>query len=241
MQDRYAGDVGDFGKLGMLRKIENTGLKVGVNWYLTYKPEEHGKEDGKHTGYLNDSAFRGCDDELLESLRVIVSGRRSVAALEQANLIPGARFYSEILKPGNDNNFLRAVWHQKAQLALTDADIIFCDPDNGLIVKSVSLGSSKSDKYVTEHELFSYFITGKSVVFYNHRCREKEHLYLQRFASLQQKDELVGAKWMGLKFVRGTIRDYFFILQPYHIEQVTTALERLLQSNWNKHFTMLDI
>lgn len=241
MQDRYAGDVGDFGKLGMLRKIADTGLKVGVNWYLTYKPEEHGKEDGKHTGYLNDKAFKGCDDGLLELLRVVASGKRSIAALEQANLIPGVCFYSEILKPGNDNKFLRAVWHQKAQSALIDADIIFCDPDNGLLVKSVSLGSSKSDKYVTENELISYYITGKSVIFYNHRCREKEHLYLQRFASLQQKDELTGAKWMGLKFVRGTIRDYFFILQPNHIEQMTTALERLLQSNWNKHFLMLDI
>ena len=30
MQDRYAGDVGDFGKLGMLRQIADTGLKVGI-------------------------------------------------------------------------------------------------------------------------------------------------------------------------------------------------------------------
>jgi hypothetical protein len=36
MQDRYAGDVGDFGKLGMLRKIAYSGLKIGVNWYLAY-------------------------------------------------------------------------------------------------------------------------------------------------------------------------------------------------------------
>ena len=41
MQDRYVGDVGDFGKIGMLRQIANAGLRVGVNWYLTYKPEEH--------------------------------------------------------------------------------------------------------------------------------------------------------------------------------------------------------
>ena len=57
MQDRYAGDVGDFGKLGMLRIIADSGLKIGVNWYLTYKPEENLKEDGKHIGYLNDIAF----------------------------------------------------------------------------------------------------------------------------------------------------------------------------------------
>lgn len=52
MQDRYAGDVGGFGKLGMLRQIATTGLKIGVNWYLTYKPEEHNNDDGKHVKYL---------------------------------------------------------------------------------------------------------------------------------------------------------------------------------------------
>ncbi len=52
MQDRYAGDAGDFGKLGMLRQIAGAGLKVGINWYRTYKPQEHVKGDGKHIGYL---------------------------------------------------------------------------------------------------------------------------------------------------------------------------------------------
>ena len=48
MQDRYAGDVGDFGKLGMFRQIDETGLKIGINWCLTYKPREHVKQGGKH-------------------------------------------------------------------------------------------------------------------------------------------------------------------------------------------------
>lgn len=241
MQDRYAGDVGDFGKLGMLRVIANTGLRVGVNWYLTYKPEEHSKEDGKHTGYLDVTAFRGCDDKLLEALRSIVAGGRSVAALESANLIPNAYFYSEILKPGSDRAFSRDVWFKKSLGALADSDIIFCDPDNGLLVSSVSLGSIRSDKYVRADELIAYYSAGKSVVFYNHRCREKEPMYLSRFAPLQQRAELSGAKWNGLKFVRGTIRDYFFILQPSHAGQVSTAIKNMMQSNWSRHFSVLNI
>lgn len=31
MQDRYAGDVGDFGKMGMLRQIAESGLRIGVS------------------------------------------------------------------------------------------------------------------------------------------------------------------------------------------------------------------
>jgi hypothetical protein len=35
MQDRYAGDIGDFGKFALLRALEGAGLSVGVNWYKT--------------------------------------------------------------------------------------------------------------------------------------------------------------------------------------------------------------
>lgn len=50
MQNRYVGDIGDFGKLGLLRQLSKTGLSVGVNWYLT--PDETHNGDGRHIGYL---------------------------------------------------------------------------------------------------------------------------------------------------------------------------------------------
>jgi len=239
MQDRYAGDVGDFGKFGLLRQIANAGLRIGLNWYLTFKPEEHHKGDGKYTSYLKAKSFKGCDDELLKSLRIIVEGERSVAALEQANLIPGAVYYSEILYPGNKRAFSRNHWHEKALKVLAGTDIIFCDPDNGLLVKSISLNSAKSDKYITGNELVSYYQQGKSVMFYNHRSREKEAIYLQRFILLQRKAELHTAKWRGLKFARGTVRDYFFILQPYHVKQLENTINKLMNSNWSRHFSVL--
>ena len=241
MQDRYVGDVGDFGKIGMLRQMAESGLKIGVNWYLTYKPEEHINADGKHIGYLNDSSFKGCDDELLESLYTITDGTRSVAALENANLIPNGIYYREILKPGSDKNFLRSIWCRNSLKALSESDLIFCDPDNGLLVNSVSLKSNKSDKYIVPEELVSYYQEGKSIVFYNHRCREKEQVYLQRFEALKQKSELVGADWRGLKFVRGTIRDYIFILHAQHSEAVDIAIKTMMKSNWHKHFSELNI
>ena len=241
MQDRYAGDVGDFGKIGMLREIASTGLKVGVNWYLTYKPEEHGKGDGKYVGYLNDKAFKGCDDQLLESLRLIVAGERSVEAIERADLIHGASYYSEMLKGGNVSGFSRSSWHTKSLEVLGDSDIILCDPDNGLLVKSISLGSSKSDKYVTADEISTYYQAGKSVVFYNHRCREKEAVYLKRFDALRQRKELSGAKWKALKFARGSVRDYFFINQSNHVSQIEAAIQNITRGNWGRHFSILNI
>jgi len=241
MQDRYAGDVGDFGKIGMLRQLAKSGLRIGVNWYLTYKPEEHINADGKHIGYMNDSLFKGCDDELLKDLRTITNGTRSVAALENANLIPYANYYKEILRPGSDKNFFRLLWYRNSLEKFKQSDIIFCDPDNGLIVKSVSKKSIKSDKYIISDELVSYYQAGKSIVFYNHRCREQEQVYLQRFQTLMQRNELEGAEWRGLKFIRGTIRDYIFILQPKHSAAVDIAIKNMMKTNWQKHFSVLNI
>ncbi|MDI9476732.1 MAG: hypothetical protein WBJ17_00805 [Natronincolaceae bacterium] len=241
MQDRYVGDVGDFGKLGMFRRIADSGLRVGINWYRTYKPEEHDNNDGKHISYLNNKLFQGCDDELLDRLRQMVEGNRSIAALETAELIPDAQYYSEILRPGNDRSFSRDIWYNNSLEALSHSDIIFCDPDNGLLVKSVSLSSAKSDKYITEDELVSYYLLGKSVVFYNHRCREKEEVYLRRFKPLQLRGELVSAKWRGLKFTRGSVRDFIFILQPVHFEIVNDVIKKMMQSSWNRHFSTIDI
>ena len=82
MQDRYAGDVGDFGKLGMLRCMEASGLKVGINWYLV--GDESHNNDGKYIGYMEDEKYRGCDDELLASLTDIqnYTDARLVEALQ---------------------------------------------------------------------------------------------------------------------------------------------------------------
>lgn len=241
MQDRYVGDVGDFGKLGILRQIAASGLKAGVNWYRTYKPEEYNNNDGKHIGYLNNKLFRGCDDELLNRLRQIAGSCRSIAALEAAELVPNAQYYSAILSPGNGRSFSRDVWYNNSLEALSYSDIIFCDPDNGLLVKSVSLSSGKSDKYITEDELAGYYLSGKSVIFYNHRCREKEEVYLRRFKPLRLRSEFASAKWKGLKFARGSVRDFMFILQPVHFEKINDVIKKMMRSNWNRHFSVVNI
>lgn len=181
MQDRYAGDVGDFGKLGLLRKIAGRGFRIGVNWYHTFKPEEHGRGDGKYTSR-----------------------------------------------------------HRNAQEALAQTDIIFCDPDNGLLVKSVSLTGVKSDKYVITAELLDYYQAGKSVIFYNHRGRERKHRYLQRFTPLKKLEELAAARFSGLTFMRGSLRDYIFLIQPPHFDKIKDAINCLLQTNWSRHFTILN-
>ena len=96
MQNRYAGDVGDFGKIGMLRCLENSGLSIGINWYLV-ENESH-NNDGKHIGYVKDKQFSGCDNELLDALgRMDEENNRSVASIEKSHLLRTDKYYHEVL------------------------------------------------------------------------------------------------------------------------------------------------
>ena len=65
MQNSYAGDIGDFGKLGLLRMLQSEGLSVGVNWYLT--PDESHNSDGRYVQYLRKNSYRDCDDSLWDA------------------------------------------------------------------------------------------------------------------------------------------------------------------------------
>ena len=238
MQNRYAGDVGDFGKLGLLRQIKKSELGIGVNWYLA--PDEKHNADGKHIGYITDPRYNSCDDALRISLKTIVNSGRSISALEAMNLIPNAVYYHEVLYSPSPT-FSRRDWHIKALEGLKSADVVFLDPDNGLLVKSVSLGSKKSNKYVIPNEIADYFSAGKSVIFYNHRCREQENVYLKRFDWMHEDSILSNAVITGVMFKRGTVRDYIFALQPSHASRIMGCVDYMLRSPWRNHFAKLDL
>lgn len=101
MQDRYAGDVGDFIKLGLIRHLAAADLAFGVNWYLT--PDEAHNADGKHVAYVEPgnrqhASLKACDLDLMRCLTGVVAGSRSVQALEDSGALPvGALTFGEVL------------------------------------------------------------------------------------------------------------------------------------------------
>ena len=237
MQNRYAGDVGDFGKLGLLRILAQSGLKVGINWYLT-EDEDH-NNDGKHISYLNlkNTIYDACDPELRGKLGYMVFGnQRSVQNIEEMRLIPEC-IYFNCAVPTNFKD--RAAWHKQGLLQLSNQDIVFLDPDNGLIVKSVLQSNPKSVKYVLHSEIEDYYNAGHSVIFYNHRNREPEEKYLARFLDLKASIQLEGAILSGLRFFRGSTRDYIFISRPERFAKIRIGIENLLQTSWKRHFKQL--
>ena len=241
MQDRYAGDVGDFGKFGMLRCIENAGLRVGVNWYLV--GDESHNNDGKHIGYLADDKYRGCDDTLLASLNGMLGRNiRSVSELERLDLLRTRKYYHErLVEPRLQRGTSRSKWHQSGLAAMSGCDFVFLDPDNGLLPKSVALSNDKSIKYVLPEEILDYYDAGYSVAFYSHRARETLDIYLKRFEKLFYVAKWNGAIIKAVSFKRGTVRDYFILLHEEHVPQVEASFGKLLKGQWGLHFEAVEI
>lgn len=125
MQDRYTGDVGDFGKYGLLRYLSglrNTDtepqMQLGVVWY---RPDpatvtNDSPNDGKFIDYLclgarqcskrepcsnHERAYRSCDQELYDRLRGIVGrSARRVSAIRKSQILGADVQFCEDCIPG---------------------------------------------------------------------------------------------------------------------------------------------
>src|SRR4051794_16914658 len=93
VQDRYAGDVGDFGKFALLSALA-PGRRLGIGWYRTSGSGES-NNDGRHLDYLAHPArFERLAPAVFSALRSFVSDfgsgarPRSVASLEKLGLLP---------------------------------------------------------------------------------------------------------------------------------------------------------
>ena len=240
MQNRYTGDIGDFGKLGLLRALAESGLSIGVNWYLT--PDEHHNGDGRHVGYLNNEKYRFYDEPLwLELKQIVDSGQREVLALQDKRLLDAA-FYSCPLdfagKARQERNQIREEWHTHALDALVGADVVFVDPDNGLVVPSAA-GTVKENKFVKPEELADYYGQGSSVIYYQHKARRLDSFYAEQHSLLLQGSSFNTATGLALKFKSISQRYYLFIIQPLHRAAIEDAVNNMLLSAWRDHFCLL--
>lgn len=258
MQNRYVGDVGDFGKYGLLRNLcgkdmSEKKLSLGVLWYLI--PDESHNEDGKYVGYLepkreNEKRFRNCDKELYDKLRDIInSGQRSVQIISHSNVLPnGTIFYDEPLSywelPSSNPETrkkrlnLRDTWVQAGLDRTTICDLIFVDPDNGLQVKSVERHHNKAPKYAYFEELLPIIQRGQSLIIYHHLCRNGT-ASKQVEERLNQIEEHFGiSDTYALLYKRGTLRA--FIVVPSK-KDGQVLIERSIKTmiTWNEHFELI--
>ena len=175
MQERYVGDIGDFVKYALLRAVFE-GFKLGVAWYL--HPNESSSKDGRHTDYLaQPGEWRYLDEGLFDELKRIVESCRSVAAVQASGVLPQAVFADERLYVCDiaisSRTPWRRAWFEHVRQCLESCEVIFADPDNGLVADaSVRPTWKRSAKSIPQHEIrcLSY---RRPMVVYHHNTRRK--------------------------------------------------------------------
>lgn len=262
MQDRYAGDVGDFGKYGLLMALcaeeltwdsRSYDLSLGVVWYLD--PDEEGTGDGGHVGYLeptpqNLRRFRDCDPPLYDTLgEVVRSGRRSVRAVRECGVLPeGTAYYEEVLSfagmpvagaaAREERLDHRRAWVQGALETVDGCDVVYVDPDNGLEIERVRRHFNKGPKYAYFDELVPYLERGQSLVIYHHL-----HLGTTRRAQVQEERlpqviERLG-KAFALVYRPGSGRAFFVVPSESRWSVLYERAVRLVEHPcWSQHFTL---
>ena len=236
MRNQYLGDVGDYGKYGLLRFLAGNGIKIGVNWYLT---EDDGSNDGKFVTYLNKSEERRYDPELYDALKIIVnSTNKEVDLVESRGLIKNAVYYNVLLKSkdidSNARTSARDEWHKNALKQLHDADLIFADPDNG-IIGSKTVRDREAEKFITPEEIKAYYDSGQNVVYYCQKARRTE-VQWERTKSEMLK-YIPESKIIVLTFHRGTQRSYIFVIHPEQNGKYVDLMRVFLQGPWGELFT----
>ncbi len=253
MQDRYVGDVGDFGKYGLLRRLcpedqHGPALRLGVLWYRFDGNDLAAPNDGKHIQYLtccassHERRLRDCDPELFCMMLDLVNNERSIAAVEAKGILPADTvFFNDGLNfdttPIGERCEKRTRWLSAGIERVKTAEIVFVDPDNGLQVPSQSRHRRKGPKYVYYDDLLRCWDTGQSLIVYHHIGRT----YNGRGAGVAEQVRgraeelkccLPSARPIALRYRRRSSRIYFVLPNPSRSDRLEARIRAFLNSPW---------
>jgi hypothetical protein len=248
MQDRYVGDVGDFAKYALLRRLVGgeTGRAAGLGVVWCRFPDETHNRDGRHVSYLQRQEFEGLDDGLLRQLREIVaSGRRQISAISQRGLLPEDTVFCDAWissadgLPSSPRERLRHrdAWLEACLAVTARCNLVFFDPDNGLEIPSVQKAHIKAGKYVYWEELERFWQRGVSLLVYHHLNRTMPAMKQVGQVAELARTKLAGARPLPLVFRRGSCRVFWLLCpdSPFGRELEQRAVD-FVQGGWAQHF-----
>lgn len=234
MQDRYAGDVGDYVKFALLRQLA-PGQSLGIAWYL--HPDESHNGDGRHMGYLNQpQTWRDLDPELFDRLAGATTKSRTVAALVHAGVVPAQTFVDELMTsrdlPARDRSDWREAWFARALQSLDGCDLVFADPDNGLVDDDPRRRRQRSfGKQLPLSEALA-LAAGRTAVIYHHNTRRAGG----HDAEVAYWRGLLGRDTIAVRATAWSCRT-FFIVNP--TEEIQARAEAFA-ARWARHKVRMD-
>ncbi len=241
MRNEWVGDIGDFGKYGLLRCLcgvtdpqPDNPLRLGVVWCL----------NKTNTMPPNYQHLKNCDSELLGKLTDIVAkDNRTVTTIMNGDILPCNTLYYANPLPNPCYPEERREWFKKAQAETKCAEIVYFDPDNGIAHDSTK---RTSRKHIFPDELKPFYKRGQSLIIYHHIARGETAATQINNLSCRLIQKLHPAQLWALRYHRGTARVYFIVAHPDHKDRIATRLEAFCQSAWvgneghEGHFTILE-
>lgn len=223
MKNQYFGDINDYLKYGLLRCFAEARLRVGVCWMLT--PDDT-RSDGRKISYLSNAEhWRGFDPNLFDSLvEAITKGSRGIRHFQKSELLANASFCNTLVP---DHHASRKRWLTKSLRKLSEADLLFFDPDNGIEINSIPEGKKGSSKYLYWDEIQLAWSQGSSLLIFQHFSREKRDTHISRLTTRLKEfapDSTV------LPLITSNVV-YLLAYQQRHAVQVGNAL-KMMDQRW---------
>ena len=238
MKNQYFGDIGDYGKYGLLRFLAGHNVTIAINWYLT---KDDLSNDGNIRGYLTKEKDRIYDPDLFEVLKTMCDqNKKDIYSFAALGMIPGARYFDIPVEPVlstltvSEKRAVRKQWHQEALAVCDGVDLVFLDPDNGL---RSGTPTAKKDavKFVYSSEVADYYGRGQDVVYYCHKGRRTDAQWEKTKYIMQE--QCPSAVLMGITYHRGTQRSYIFVVHPEREKLYRDLLNDFLKTAWSDCFT----
>ncbi len=250
MQNRYSGDVGDFGKFHLLRfLLNNQKYNLSQIWYMY--PDESHNNDGLYINYFE--KVKEFDLELEEKLLEITQTNRCVKALEEAKLVKNTKYFSLYVNENakDDLSYRKKTWFQKALEFSENSDFIAVDPDNGIATKVIKKDETKdikiqtfddfskkakAGKYIFKDEIDKLYDTCKCLIVYHHLNRTMPHN--KQIEILQDKLKKEFKMVLAIKHKPYSPRVFFFICNDKEIYDFLRRKLPLFQENYTIHWEL---
>lgn len=224
MKNQYFGDVKDYLTYGLLRTLVRVSdLRIGVAWMLT--PDEPDGE-GELRVYLSQpERWQPHDSELFNLLKQVPERGRAVEFARRLGLIPAACYFQERVPERQE---ARRAYFQRLFTALSDCDLLFFDPDNGLETKTTLNGDHRSVQHLYWDEATQAFHQhGFSLLIFQHFPRRSREEYLEeRAQQFARRLDVARVEWFQTAQVV-----FFLVARPEH----AAALEKApaaVQAQW---------
>jgi hypothetical protein len=245
VQNRLAGDVGDFFKLGLLRWLTVPSpfaepLRLGVIWFPV--AGESGDLDGVDVSYLDRTSVAGqdlrpLDPRLYDRLGQLVARRdRSIRALVSSGVLPAdtVSYDEELsvaeLSPNDPASHVvrRERWFHAAMVAVEPCSLVFIDRDN----------SDRAEKHASLFEVRRLLERGQSVVVSRHSDLGGS-FPAEAMECMSDLDEALGVEPLAVVRPSRWPSEMFIVIPASdHRSDLEASLGALQLSSWGDEFRL---